>query len=664
MDNSSEQFEAARASLPVLQNNNNKLTRSLPSAQSLATTVSPGVSTPSSWRANSWTKGTPDTSPPSSRSGSPDNSKVKYSAEDGAATELSNGDAHVTKATRSICFIGAGFVGGPTAAIIALHNPDITVNVVDLNEQRVAAWNSTYLPIHETGLLKVVRTARDGTLDTVVSLPGLAEPVELKARQPNLVFSTNVVPAIAEADIIFICVNTPTKTYGVGAGSMADISAIESATRTVAQNAKEGAIIVEKSTVPCGTARVIQDILCYYRPETSFEVLSNPEFLAEGTAVENLMHPDRILIGSAQTLTGLEAAAALKKVYGAWVPDERIVTVNTFSSELAKLVANAVLAQRISNMNAVSAICEEFGLGADVDDVSLAIGKDSRVGPKFLQAGVGFGGSCFEKDILNLAYLATELHLDVVADYWLGVLRMNEYQRQRYSRKIVRELNGSLRGKKIAVLGFAFKDGTNDTRNSIAVHIIKDLAEEMPLDITIFDPGCASADILDEIQKIGLSQIQLERIRICTGWRDAVQDASAVCVLTPWKQFRGCQVGRTTKVAAKSAKTFGLSVIPSAGETITEMDILALEDVAMQQTGILSEDPLGRLRPLSPCSKECGDGKLGEDIEFDEETVDWVEVAGMMREPRWVFDGRNVVDLLELKGLGFRVRSIGKVPVS
>ncbi|KAK0630913.1 UDP-glucose/GDP-mannose dehydrogenase family, NAD binding domain-containing protein [Bombardia bombarda] len=625
--------------------------QSLPStqsiAQSIASTLSPGVSTPSSWTGNNpWNRGTPDTSPPSSRSGSPDLKPT----------------ASVDKAHQEY-LLHRSRICGPTAAVIAYHNPQIVVNVVDLNEQRVAAWNSSHLPIHEEGLLKVVRTARDGTLDTTVVLPGLGDPVELKARQPNLVFSTNVVSAIAEADVVFICVNTPTKTHGVGAGSMADVSAVEGATKTVAKNAREGTIIVEKSTVPCGTARMVQDILRYHRPEISFEVLSNPEFLAEGTAVDNLMHPDRILIGSAQTLPGLQAAAALKDVYAAWVPAARIVTVNTFSSELAKLIANTMLAQRISSINAVSAICEEIGLGADVDDVSLAIGKDTRLGSKFLHAGVGFGGSCFEKDILNLAYLASELHLHVVADYWLGVLRINEYQRQRFARRVVRELNGSLRGKKISVLGFAFKDGTNDTRNSIAVHIIKDLAEEMPREIAIFDPGCAPADILDEIQRIGLKDSQLERIKICTGWRDSVQDASAICVLTQWKQFRGSQVGRPVGTVKDVKRVDDCLLRSLHEESLTEMKILDLEEVARYDGSALTDDPLGRLQPLSPCPKDCSGCELGVKTGLEEETVDWVEVASMMQEPRWVFDGRNAVDSLELQGLGFRVRGIGKGPM-
>lgn len=376
------------------------------------------------------------------------------------------------------------------------------------------------------------------------------------------------------------------------------------------------------------------------------------------------MQPDRILIGSAQTFSGLRAAAILKGVYASWVPAAKIVTINTFSSELAKLVANAMLAQRISSINAVSAICDEIGLGADVEDVSLALGKDRRLGPQFLQAGVGFGGSCFEKDILNLSYLARQLHLDVVADYWLGVLKINEYQRQRFARKIVHELNGSLWGKKIAVLGFAFKDGTNDTRNSVAVHVIRDIAEEMPRQIAIFDPGCSLADITEEIQKIGLSQDQLGRVNIVSSWRDAVQGATAVCVLTPWKQFRGRRVGNSVNKEMNGPHNarlpFGTGKPQGA---LSEMDIMALEAFVSKTEGVVAcEDPLGRLQPLPACAaRVCiGCEKSGTGVCDAYDMMDWAEVAGMMQEPRRVFDGRNVVDLLELQGLGFRVRGIGK----
>ncbi|KAK5659674.1 hypothetical protein OQA88_882 [Cercophora sp. LCS_1] len=556
-----------------------------------------------------------------------------------------------------MCFVGAGFVGGPTAAVIAYHNPTMNVDVVDLNEDRILAWNSSHLPIHEDGLLRVVRIARDGTLDDKVSV-GSGHPARSEGRSANLVFSTKVAESIAKADIVFICVNTPTKSHGIGAGAMADVSAVESATKTVAKHAQAGAIIVEKSTVPCGTARVIQDILRYHRPDADFEVLSNPEFLAEGTAVENLMRPDRILIGSSQTPSGLQAASAVRGVYAAWVPAERILTVNTFSSELAKLVANAMLAQRISSINAVSAMCEEIGLGADVDDVSLAVGKDNRVGSRFLHAGVGFGGSCFEKDILSLAYLARELRLDVVADYWLSILKINEHQRQRFTRSVVSQLNGSLRGKKIAVLGFAFKDGTNDTRNSIAIHIIRDLAEEMPREIAVFDPGCSPGDIMDEIQRIGLTPGQVGRIKVCTTWRQTVKDANAVAVLTQWRHFKVRGFGRSGR-ETRDPDDSGPMLVTGSDESDGEAQECGFEEVT-QQGEPSAVDPPGRLKPLPLCPGTCG--KCRESVRGGDRDVgiDWIEVASMMQEPRWVFDGRNVLDTLELDALGFKVKGIGK----
>ncbi|KAH6624151.1 hypothetical protein B0J18DRAFT_169371 [Chaetomium sp. MPI-SDFR-AT-0129] len=658
-----EAFPPSRQAEPTAHPKPRHLNRSNPSSHSLSSTASPGTSTPRSWSANEWLGGTPDTSPPSSGIGSPE-LKAKLTQEDDAVSTFEEPIAHCSRkgSAKSVCFVGAGFVGGPTAAVIAYHNPEIRVNVVDLNTDRVAAWNSSHLPIHEDGLLKVVRVARDGTLPVRLCLSGSTEPIGIKARNPNLVFSTNVVPAIAEADIIFICVNTPTKTHGLGAGSMADVSAVESATRTVAEHAKKGAIIVEKSTVPCGTARMIQEILRYHRQNHNFEVLSNPEFLAEGTAVENLMYPDRILIGSDRTPAGCEAAAVLKDVYSAWVPPDRIITVNTFSSELAKLVANTMLAQRISSINAVSAMCEEIGLGADVDDVSLAIGKDLRLGPKFLQAGIGFGGSCFEKDILNLAYLARELHLDVVAEYWLAVLKINEDQRQRFARNVVKELNGSLRGKKIAVLGFAFKDGTNDTRNSIAVHVIRDLVSEMPREIAIFDPGCAPGDIENELRAIGLPTAQMERIKISSSWRRCVEEASAACILTQWKHFRGQSLGAspsddTRKMTESRTHQF---TAHNTDDCPDEMAITELEAMTQQEVPTFTDDPLERLKPLASCAPECNQCRDDEQGFRNQEPVDWAEVATLMREPRWVFDGRNVVNHDELQRLGLKVKGVGK----
>jgi UDPglucose 6-dehydrogenase len=374
------------------------------------------------------------------------------------------------------------------------------------------------------------------------------------------------------------------------------------------------------------------------------------------------MHPDRILIGGATTPEGTKAAETLKGIYAAWVSPARILTINTWSSELTKLVANAMLAQRISSINAVSALCEE--LGADVQELGLGLGSDSRLGPRFLHAGVGFGGSCFEKDILNLSYMARSLHLNEVADYWMGVLDINKYQRQRFSRKVVRALNGSLRGKKIAVLGFAFKENTNDTRNSVAVHVIAELAAEMPAEISVFDPGCSLAGIEEEIRKIGVSNFQMERIKVREHWKETVDGASAVCILTQWNHFRYPSVATAKSKAKVAAQAERVSVSEDMGwffkNKLSEMDILQLENFVTRDHDEADEDPLNRLVPETECPSDCADCRAKRVGMKEGETVDWEEVATLMREPKWVFDGRNVVDGPQLEKLGFRVRGVGK----
>lgn len=368
------------------------------------------------------------------------------------------------------------------------------------------------------------------------------------------------------------------------------------------------------------------------------------------------MRPDRILIGSGAGLAGLRAASALRGVYAAWVAPERILTVNTFSSELAKLVANAMLAQRISSVNAVSALCEE--LGADVEEVSRALGADSRLGSKFLHAGVGFGGSCFDKDILNLAYLARCLHLPEVADYWTSVLDINRYQRERFTKTAIRKLNGTLRGKKIAIFGFAFKDSTNDTRNSVAVHIIAELALEQPKEIAVFDPGCAPDEVEEEIRRLVRNESIMDRIKITNGWRSAVEGASAVCILTQWQQFRGRAAMASNKLAISSPNK--LRDLFTRGEEPSEKDILELENLALSTPGIDTEDPLRRLMPRGPCEAGCRECQRNSTLSGDKDVVDWETVATLMEKHSWVLDGRNVVDGLYLKSLGFKVHSIGK----
>ncbi|KAK2025685.1 nucleotide sugar dehydrogenase [Colletotrichum zoysiae] len=598
--------------------------------------------------------GTPNSSPPASRPRSPE---FKHET----ASNASDLEPLEPMKVQNVCFVGAGFVGGPTAALIALHNPGLTVNVVDLNAERIAAWNSPHLPIHEAGLPKIVRIARDGTNETTAFLPSAGKAVKLAPRKPNLTFTTDVERCINEADIVLICVNTPTKTYGLGAGYTADLSALEGASETVAKFAKPGAVIVEKSTVPTGTARMIRSIMAQYQPDAEFEIVSNPEFLAEGTAVRDLMHPDRILIGSSTTPAGVRAANALKGVYAAWVPESKILTVNTWSSELTKLVANAMLAQRISSINSISALCEE--LGADVQEISQGIGADSRLGKKFLHAGVGFGGSCFEKDILNLAYMARTLHLDTVADYWMGVLDINRYQRERFAQKVHRALNGNLRRKKVAILGFAFKENTNDTRNSIAVHIINELAHEMPNEIAIFDPGCDPVEVMDEVRQSISDERVVGRVKVHATWREAVQDSSAICILTPWYHFRYPKQAQTT------ARRSSVWSSPEASreeanafikESLSEMDIVELEKFVTRTSASTPTDPLKRMKPEAECQdgcKGCNFDAANEDLG---DPVDWEWTASVMKRPRLVLDGRNVVSAPELEKLGFQVQGIGK----
>ena len=367
------------------------------------------------------------------------------------------------------------------------------MTIVDLSAARIAAWNSNDLPIHEPDLLPVVQYARDGT----------------SSRPANLFFSTAVDECIAAADLIFISVNTPTKTTGLGKGRALELSHIESAIRMIAEVSTSDKIIVEKSTVPVKTAEAMREILLANgRLGVHFEILSNPEFLAEGTAIKNLISPDRILIGCLQTETGFSAAASLVDVYAAWIPRKKILTTNIWSSELAKLAANCLLAQRISSINALSAICEKTG--ADVSEVALACGLDSRIGPNMLSASVGFGGSCMKKDILSLSYIAELLNLPEVATYWHAVNDMNENQKSRFTKRIVSRLYGSLIGKRIAILGFAFKKDTGDTRESAAISVVSDLVNE-GAEITIYDPKAQESSIWHELDIAGLDRASNEK---------------------------------------------------------------------------------------------------------------------------------------------------------
>lgn len=434
-------------------------------------------------------------------------------------------------------------------AMIALKAPQIEVRVVDMNVARIAAWNSDTLPIYEPGLDEVVK----------------------QTRGKNLHFSTDVHGAIKAADIIFVAVNTPTKTYGVGAGRAADLRFIESVARTIAEHANGPKIIVEKSTIPVKTAETIKDILAANSQGHKFEVLSNPEFLAEGTAVVDLQMPDRVLIGGERTPGGEVAIQTLVEVYANWVPRDRIITTNLWSSELSKLVANAFLAQRISSINSISALCE--ATGADVDEVANAIGKDSRIGPKFLKASVGFGGSCFQKDILNLVYLCEHFGLPEVAHYWEGVVKMNDWQKHRFAAKIVRSLFNTVADKKIAVLGFAFKKDTNDTRESAAIAVCRDLLAEQA-QVVVYDPKVPADEIRHDILGKGKDD---PRLTIVTNAYEAVKGAHALAVVTEWDEFKKLDYAKIFAAMHKPAFVFD-------GRNI--LDLPKLKELGFRVSGI------------------------------------------------------------------------------
>ncbi len=410
---------------------------------------------------------------------------------------------------RSICCIGAGYVGGPTMAVVADRCPHIQVTVVDLNEERIGAWNSadlSLLPIYEPGLDEVVG----------------------RARGRNLHFTTSVEGAIATADMVFISVNTPTKTHGVGAGQASDLKWIEASARMLAKSATGHTIVVEKSTLPVRTAQAVKSILEAGPAGKSFAVLSNPEFLAEGSAIRDLENPDRVLIGGESQ----EAIEALAGIYGHWVAPEKILRTNLWSSELSKLTANAFLAQRISSINSIAALCE--ATGADVREVANAIGADSRIGPKFLTAGPGFGGSCFQKDILNLVYLCRYYGLEDVASYWEQVVTLNTWQQHRISRLMVNRLFGTISGKRIAVLGFAFKADTNDTRESPAIQVCLDLLEEGAC-LAIVDPKVREGQISIDLGKpAGQGEGNWQLVDSVEA---AAEGADALVLLTEWQQF-------------------------------------------------------------------------------------------------------------------------------
>lgn len=437
---------------------------------------------------------------------------------------------------KNICCIGAGYVGGPTMSVIASQCPHLRITVVDANPDRIDAWNDAdldRLPIYEPGLADIVA----------------------QARGRNLFFSKDIDRAIAEADMIFISVNTPTKTYGKGKGMAADLKFVESCARQIAAVATSDKIVVEKSTIPVRTASSIKNILSQGEgvgaSKIKFHVLSNPEFLSEGTAVQDLLAPDRVLIGGENE----QAIQALIDIYAHWVPSDRIITTNLWSAELSKLTANAFLAQRVSSINAISELCEVTG--ANVDEVARAVGSDSRIGPKFLKASVGFGGSCFQKDILNLVYIARSYQLHAVADYWEQVILLNSHQRKRFADKIVRTLYDTVSGKKIAFLGWAFKKNTNDSRESAAIYVADALLSE-EAEIFVYDPRVSADRIYADLDALGTRSPAENRksLTVVSDPYEAMKEAHAIAVLTEWNEFHSYDWPRVHMHMQKPAFVF------------------------------------------------------------------------------------------------------------
>ncbi len=469
-----------------------------------------------------------------------------------------------TEITKITC-IGAGYVGGPTMAVIAQKCPHIKVTVVDINPQRIADWNDedlSKLPVYEPGLPEVVA----------------------EARGRNLFFSTDVETAIKESEMIFISVNTPTKTYGVGKGMAADLKFVELCARQIAQVSSGNKIVVEKSTLPVRTAQAIRTILDNAKGKEGtppqFAVLSNPEFLAEGTAIPDLHNADRVLIGSEDTEAGKQAERALANIYANWIPREKILTTRIWSSELSKLTANAFLAQRISSINSISSLCERTG--ADVDEVARAIGMDTRIGSKFLKSSVGFGGSCFQKDILNLVYLCHHFNLPEVAEYWEQVVKLNDYQKHRFAKQIIDSLFNTVSGKKIAFLGWAFKKDTNDTRESAAIYVADELLQDHA-EIHVYDPQVTEDRILadleylqknrrtDALQGVSTALTTEEIKNLVTVHHEpyeAITNAHAIAILTEWDEFKNYDWQQIYKQMLKPAFVFD-------GRNILDRDNLA-----------------------------------------------------------------------------------------
>jgi UDPglucose 6-dehydrogenase len=430
----------------------------------------------------------------------------------------------MSKTIKNVVFIGAGYVGGPTIAVMASKCPQVKFTCVDINKERIDAWNSKNLPIYEPGLAEIVASVKN----------------------KNLFFSSEVEAAVCEGDIIFVSVNTPTKTFGKGAGYAANLEYWEKTARMILEVSTSDKIVVEKSTLPVKTADAMARILNDKNGKAHFEVLSNPEFLAEGTAIQDLLNPDRILVGSFESPAGIAAREEIVKLYANWVPREKILLTNVWSAELSKLVANAFLAQRISSINSISALCE--ATDANIQEVAKAVGMDTRIGSKFLSASVGFGGSCFKKDILNLVYLCRNYGLDEVADYWESVVTINEYQKNRLVLRMLDAMFHTLSGKKVCVLGFAFKANTSDTRETPAKTIVERLIEENAT-VVVCDPRALNNAKKDLVSVSGNLTYE-ENVY------QAVQNAHAIVIATEWAEFKTLDYAKIFTVMEKPAFIF------------------------------------------------------------------------------------------------------------
>ncbi|KAJ5087981.1 UDP-glucose 6-dehydrogenase [Penicillium angulare] len=493
---------------------------------------------------------------------------------------------------QNITCIGAGFVGGPLGAVIAYRCPNISVTVVDKNASRIDSWNSDALPMYEPGLSDIIAEIRQ------------------RKNMCNLVFSCEIEKAIHEADIIMLCIDTPTKKFGIGSGMALDLGHIQAAVRTIADVATTDKIVVEKSTVPCGTASRIQDLLVSgSKGNCKFEVLSNPEFLSEGTTVTDLLHPSRVLIGCQRTETGRQAAEKLAEIYKRWTSPELIITMDQWSAELSKLASNALLAQRISSINSLSAICE--AVDANIDSVVEGCGSDPRIGNKMLHSGIGWGGSCFPKDVAALVYLARSLGLNTVANYWNAVLEMNEDQQTRFVKRILGCMQRCINGKNIAVLGFSFKKDTSDTKHSPSIKLVRGLLVEGAT-ICVYDPMVSESQIRTDVSP---SKDDSTRLRVFSTADEACANADAVVVATEWDEFK-------TPEALLASHQVNLINGVNGSET---------NDVGMNGAHEISA----------------------------RKKVDWHSIVDNMKQPAFIFDGRNMLSSQYFENLSCRYVGIG-----